>query len=80
MNDLLQIRWKSFLYESLSLVLTAVVGVLVSPEFQALVTAHFGESVVGGVILLVVTGVVKHLRNKKVLKNIGSIDNPKVLI
>lgn len=50
-----------------SLAGTALIGVLMSAEFRSLVTEHFGESLVGSLIMLIVIGGVKHLRNMKVL-------------
>ena len=71
-KELIALRVKSFLFELGSLVGVGLVGVFLSPEFQALVTTHAGTGVVGSLIVLVVTGLVKHVRNIKLSKKLGS--------
>lgn len=66
--ELLKLRAVAFGYEAASLFLSVFVAVLASPDFAALVTTHFGDTVLGGVLLLVLTGLVKHLRNLDVIK------------
>lgn len=84
--DLIYIRLKSFVAEAAVMVLAGLVTVLASPEFSALVVEHFGDVWGGGVGLLVLTGLVKHLVNLKTLKDyenrLGSADGnePPVLI
>jgi len=65
--ELLKARAISFSWSVLSLVGTTLVAMLVSPEFVALVTQHFGEGVTGSLILMAVTELVKHFRNVRVL-------------
>ena len=65
--ELLKVRATSFLYEAGALVLVGVLGVLSSPEFAAVIMKHFGDTVMGSMILLVVMGIVKHVRNVVVL-------------
>lgn len=70
--ELLKARLVAFLYEAGTLVVLAICGALVSPEFSAAVTTHFGDGITGSLILLSVSGVVKHVRNMKVLAESGS--------
>lgn len=76
--DLIMARVIAFLYEAGTLIVLAVLGVLVSPEFQSVVTSHFGDSVTASLIMLAVTGLVKHVRNlsalKKAEEQLGSTD------
>ena len=73
-SQLWQVRLQAFGLEALSLVGSALGAVLLSEDFRLLVTTHFGESVTASIILLVVTGGVKHLRNIKALKRLGASD------
>lgn len=61
--DLLAVRIKAFLFEAGSLCAVVLAGVLVSPEFQAIVTAHFGNGLVTSLIVLLLAGLAKHVRN-----------------
>lgn len=70
-TDLIKARLVSFAYEAGTLIASSVLGVFVSPDFAALVQAHFGVGMTTSLILLIVTGAVKHLRNLKVLKDAG---------
>lgn len=72
MDKLIQIRIKSFFAEAGVMVAVAVLGVFTSPLFNELVTKFFGETATAGVIILVVTGVAKHLLNLQALKNLGA--------
>jgi len=73
-TDLIVIRLKGFAYEIGGLFLTAFVGVLLSPEFLTLVQNNAGTGLTGSVIVLVVSGLLKHLRNLKVAKELGADD------
>lgn len=83
-THLLKTRLISFGYEFGTLIAAAITGVLLSPEFAQLVQAHFTEGTVASVILLVVTGTVKHIRNKyqlgKAIKLGGGEEHPVTLI
>ena len=81
-TNLLKIRVTSFAYEAGSLIAVALLGVLVSSDFQQLITAHFGDTFLTSAALLVITGVVKHLRNLQTLKKFGaaSVENRGYLI
>lgn len=70
--DLITVRLKSFGYSLLAFAVTGVLGFLVSPEFSALVTENFGDSVATTLVLLIVPEVVKHLRNLSVVSKFGS--------
>lgn len=67
--NLIKIRVVSFLMEAGVYLLGTLLTALVSPAFQQIVTEHYGTGIVATVILLTVTGVVKHLRNLAVLKD-----------
>jgi len=71
-KDLIKIRIRSFAVEALSLVGMTLFGVLASEEFKTLITAHAGTGIFGTVAVLLVTGLVKHLRNKYVLSGLGA--------
>lgn len=73
---LIQARLVAFAYEAGTIIVLALCTALVSPEFAAAVTSNFGDGVTGSLILLVVSGVVKHVRNLNVIKNtdLGSTD------
>lgn len=68
-TQLIKARLISFGWSILSLVGTTIAGVLLSPDFAALVTQNFGQGVVSTLILLAVTELVKHVRNVQVLKS-----------
>lgn len=67
MNDLLSIRVKSFLYSLSGLIGTALIGVLVSDQFSALLSSFTGTTIWGSLIALGVSELIKHLRNKVVV-------------
>ncbi len=69
--ELLKVRAISFAYEAGSMFLIVFIGVLGSPEFSSIITANFGDTIYGGLILLVVSGIVKHLRNLVVIEKIS---------
>mgnify|MGYP001596300803 CR=1 FL=1 len=75
-NDLVRIRLVSFAYGLASLVGLAILGVLVSPDFAALVKAHFGNGFFATLILLLVPEVAKHIRNLIETKKLGSTKRP----
>lgn len=70
-SELISVRIKAFGYELLGLLITGVLAFLASADFQALVASHFGETLTASLILLVVSGGVKHLRNLLVIKQFG---------
>lgn len=67
-QSLLKARFISFVYSLGSLIGLAIAGVLLSPEFAALVNEYFGTGVSASLILLFGTEVAKHLRNLSVIK------------
>lgn len=67
-TDLILIRMKSFITEAGVLVLVGVIGIISSDAFAALMVAHFGELWGGGVGVLIVSGIVKHLMNLRALQ------------
>lgn len=66
-----QIRIKSFGYSLLSFAVVGVLGFFVSPEFQNLVTEHFGNTAVTTIVLLIVPEIVKAIRNQWQLGKLG---------
>ena len=81
--ELLKVRVLAFLFEAFSLLLTTIAGVLISEEFRALVIEHFGVGLTGSVVLLLVSGLAKHLHNIQVIRKVelGSISRrAKILI
>lgn len=75
--ELLKIRAVSFGYDALSLLLTVLVATMASPQFSDLVTQHFGDTALGGIALIVVANLVKHLRNLDIVQKVGSIEGAK---
>jgi hypothetical protein len=82
-KELVQKLWntriKSFLLSLGSLLLTGLVGVLVSDDFKNLVQEYAGSSVTGTIVMLLLSEGIKHLRNKivigKAIKTFGSDDD-----
>ena len=73
------VRVKAFLFEALALVATGIFAVLMSPEFSSLVTSHWGSSFTTSLILLSVSGAVKHLSNLSAIKkaeSLGAAESP----
>ena len=79
-TNLLKIRAISFFYGFASLVGLAIVGVLVSPEFVALIKAHFGSGIFTSLLLLLVPELVKHLRNLSTIKKLGAKEGKYFLV
>lgn len=71
--DLIKTRIVAFLYEAGVMIALSILGYLASQDFANLVTQNFGESIVGSLILLGVSGIVKHLRNLSVLKKYDTL-------
>lgn len=67
-TNLIKTRLISFAYEAFSLIITGFVGVLASDEFRAIILEHTGETITGSIAVLVLAGIVKHLRNLSVVK------------
>jgi len=67
--NLIQARVVAFLYEAGTIVGLAIIAALASPEFAAVITSHFGDGVTGSLVLLFVSGAVKHIRNLKVVSD-----------
>ena len=79
-TQLLKVRAVSFGWGLFSLIIIAISGVLLSPDFSALVKANFGDSAFVGFALLLVPEVVKHLRNLAEVKKLGGGDKKIFLI
>ena len=71
-SELWSVRVKAFAYELLAVVLSGSVAYLSSADFSSLVDTHFGGTILGTLILLVVSGGLKHLRNLTVVGRVGS--------
>lgn len=67
--DLLFIRLQAFALEAGSLLLFVLVGALSSPQMEQLVTNHWGDTVLGSFLLLLLNALIKHLRNLRILKD-----------
>ena len=80
MSDLYRVRVQSFLWSLGSLVLIAVAGVLVSPDFASLVKTNFGDTAVTGFFLLFLPEVAKHFKNLAALKKLGADYSKKVIL
>jgi hypothetical protein len=65
--ELLWVRLVSFAYSFAGLAITAIGGVVLSPDFAALVQQNFGNGALTALALLVVTELAKHARNLAVL-------------
>ena len=79
-NKLIQARIKAFFVQFGSMLLTALAGVVLSPEFKALLTEHFGTGFGVAAALLLITGVASHVANKMALKKLGARDSDVILI
>ncbi len=69
MDNLFTIRIKSFLYSAGSVALIAFLGALLSPEFQTLISEYTGTALWGTILSLVVTEIIKALRNYSISKS-----------
>ena len=85
--QLLKTRFISFGYQLATLLGAVIAGALLNffggPDFEMLVNSTFGNTFVGTMILLVVTQVVAHFRNKAVLgkrRRIGAEEGEEVTI
>ena len=76
MDKLWQVRVRAFVWQLVSLLVVAVGGVLLSEDFRTLVTTHFGDTFITSSALLLVTGLVSHVRNKIALKKLGAYGEP----
>lgn len=68
----MSVRIKSFLWSLIGMVITAILGVFTSDEFAFLVDEHLGGTIIGAIVLLVVSEGAKHLRNLSVMKKFGA--------
>ena len=68
-TQLIKTRFISFAYEACTLLGTALLAALSSPDMRALITEHWGTGLAGTVGILILMEGVKHLRNLKVLKD-----------
>ena len=80
MNPQLKVRLISTVYSFLSLVIMAVAGVFVSPDFSVLVKANFGNSALVGFFLLLMPELAKAIRNYAILNKLGSAKEKPFLI
>lgn len=70
-TNLLLLRLKSIAWTILGVAITAVLGYLSSTDFAALLTQYTGTAVTGTLVTLVVTELIKHLRNKHIIAGIS---------
>ncbi len=66
-TNLWVIRIKSFGWELLSVVITAVLGYASSDHVRELLNQYTGTTIVSTLLGLVIIGITKHLRNKRVI-------------
>ena len=66
-TNLWVIRIKSFGWELLGVVITAVLGYLGSENVATLLSEYTGTTIAATLLGLVVIGITKHLRNKKII-------------
>lgn len=82
-QELWKVRLVSFGWSCLSFFATGLVTMLASDDFRALIENNFGGSVFGTLLVLLVTELVKHLRNTQLLKSYqvgGRYDEKPVII
>ena len=70
-NKLWQARVQAFFVQAGSLIVVAIAGVLISDDFRQLVITNFGDTFITSSALLLLTGLVSHIRNKLALKKLG---------
>ena len=85
MNDLIKVRITAFLHEAGVMLLSGVIALFASEQFSALIMEHFGTTVAGSLMILVLNAGVKHMRNLKVMKEYDRLgagigENPKPII
>lgn len=78
-TNLWTVRIKSFFWSLAGLAVTGIAGFLLSPDVQNLIQENFGETFFGSLIIIGVTEAAKHLRNIKISKGLGSV-NEKIYI
>lgn len=83
-TKLIVIRIKSLAWELGALAGASLVAFsadfLSSAPFLSYVTSNWGEGAVGGIILMIASAVVKHIRNLQIVKNLGSESDESVFI
>jgi hypothetical protein len=67
-TDLIKTRVISFVYEAGTLIALAIISALSSADMKEVITEHFGAGIAGTFAVLVLTGIVKQIRNVRVLK------------
>lgn len=70
--DLIAVRLKSFVTEAAVLIIVGLITVLSSDAFTSILINNFDEIWGGGVGVLIVNGVIKHLMNLKALEKYES--------
>lgn len=68
-QELWKVRLVSFGWSCFTFFGTGLVAMLGSDEFRSIIELHFGGSVFGTLLVLLVTELVKHLRNTQLLKS-----------
>jgi hypothetical protein len=79
-TQLWKVRLTAFGYQALSLIIVAVMGVLVSEDFKGLVVQNFGDTFITSAVLLIINGVVAHIRNIRMLGKLGGSEDKRFLI
>ena len=78
-SELWSVRVKAFAYELLAVVVTGGVTYLSSTDFSNIVNTHFGGTIIGTLILLVVSAGIKHLRNVAIIGRVGSTEHTNLI-
>lgn len=76
--NLIKVRLLSFGYSVAALFVSAIIGVIISPEFSAAVHQNFGDGALVALGLATVVEFVKHFRNVAVVSSaadeLGSLE------
>lgn len=82
MQNLIMIRVKSFLWTISGVALTAVLAFLTSADFVSLLREYGLSASVITIISIIITELMKHLRNKNVIKNapLGSVVRDNIVL
>lgn len=72
MDEINIIRLKSFGYSLATYVGGVLLTALASPEFQDIITEHFGGTLIGVLIITALPEIVKHVRNTLLTEKLGA--------
>lgn len=78
-SELWNVRVKAFGYELLAVIVSGAIAYLTSADFSSLVNTHFGGTILGTLILLIVSAGIKHLRNLAVIGKVGNTEKTNLI-